>query len=254
MHTIIVTGASRGIGRAIVEHLTGPGRRVLCVSREQPVACEAKAKLLQAELRWHQLDLSDLDQVLAALPTLFNASRLHDSERLWLINNAGVLAPVKRIGRIDPMELRRNISLNLMAPMLLANAFVEATKNLDCPRVVVNISSGAAKRPIAGWSAYCSAKAGLEMATRALALEQSLEAKPVRALSFAPGIVDTRMQEELRRTPREDFSLRDQFIAYKDEGKLASPDAVAAVLIRYLEADAFENGALVDYRELTKQG
>ena len=254
MHTIIVTGASRGIGRAIVERLTDPGRRILCVSRERPVECEAKAKQLHAEFMWHQLDLSNLDRVLAALPILFDASRMQGSERIWLINNAGGLSPVKRMGQMDPSELRRNISLNLTAPMLLANAFVEATKSLACPRLVVNISSGVAKRPIDGWSAYCSAKAGLEMATRALALEQSREAKPVRALSFIPGIVDTRMQEEIRRTPGEDFSLLDQYIAFKEEGKLASSDAVADVLIRFLEADTFENGALVDYRELTKKG
>lgn len=247
MHTIIVTGASRGIGQAIVERLAGPGRRILTVSREQP------AESLHAEVLWHRLDLADLDQVQASLPVLFGPSHLHGSERIWLINNAGALAPVKRVGRMDPVDLRRNISLNLTAPMLLANAFVEATKALDCPRLVVNISSGAAKRPIDGWSAYCSAKAGLDMATRALALEQAEETNPVRVLSFAPGIVDTRMQEEIRRTPGEDFSQRERFIAFKEEGKLASPEAVAEVLIRYLEADAFENGALVDYRDLVKQ-
>ena len=80
--------------------------------------------------------------------------------------------------------------------MLLMDAFVPHPKELACPKLVVNISSGAAKRPIEGWSAYCSAKAGLDMATRTLALEQSRETNPVRVLSFAPGIVDTRMQEE----------------------------------------------------------
>lgn len=75
-----------------------------------------------------------------------------------------------------------------------------------------------------------------------------------RALSFSPGIVDTRMQEEIRLTPRKDFSQLDRFIAFKEEGRLASPEAVAEVLIRYLESDTFENGALVDYRELTKIG
>jgi benzil reductase ((S)-benzoin forming) len=252
MHTIIVTGASRGIGQAIVARLASPGKRLLGISREQPAALAQQVQDAQAEWLWQPLDLADLDQVQAALPTLFGPSLWRGSERLWLINNAGALAPVKWVGRLEPADVRRNISLNLIAPLLLTNAFVAATQHLDCPRLVVNISSGAAKRPIDGWSAYCSAKAGLDMATRALALEQAGEPRPVRVLSFAPGIVDTRMQEEIRSTPGEDFSQLERFIAFKAEGRLAAPAAVADLLVRYLEEDGFENGALVDYRELLK--
>mgnify|MGYP001072875106 CR=1 FL=1 len=248
MHTILITGASRGIGQAIVERLTAPGKRIICVSRNQP---EWLAKA--GEHIFHPLDLSDLDQVEASLPTLFAPSLWRGSDRAWLINNAGAIAPVKWIGSLEPQAMARNVALNLTAPMLLANAFLHALKDLDCPKLVVNISSGAAKRPIDGWSVYCSAKAGLDMATRALAQEQSRQARPVRVLSFAPGIVDTRMQEEIRATPAEDFALLEQFIAFKNEGKLASPAAVADLLVRYLEEDTFENGALVDYRELLKR-
>lgn len=248
MHTLLVTGASKGIGRAIVERLAGPGRRILCVSREQP---EWLSKA--GEHVWHPVDLSDLDQVVASLPTLFSPTFWRGSDRAWLINNAGAVTPVKRLGGMEPEALCRNLALNLTAPMLLINAFLQATEGLSCPRLVVNISSGAAKRPIDAWSAYCSAKAGLDMATRALALEQGRAEHPVRTLSFAPGIVDTGMQTEIRSAAPEDFSLRDQFIAFKEEGKLATAEAVADLLVRYLEEDAFENGALVDYRELLKK-
>jgi benzil reductase ((S)-benzoin forming) len=248
MHTILVTGASKGIGQAIVEGLTGSGKRIICVSRHQP---EWLAKA--GEHIWHPLDLADIDQVEASLPTLFAPVLWHGCNRAWLINNAGAIAPVKRIGNLNAEGLARNMALNLTVPMLLANAFVHALKDAACPKLVVNISSGAAKRPIDGWSAYCSAKAGLEMATRALALEQGSAAHPVRALSFAPGIVDTGMQAEIRSAAPEDFAAVKQFIAYKEEGKLASPEAVAEVLLRFLEEDAFESGASVDYRELLKR-
>lgn len=252
MHTILVTGASRGIGQAIVDRLLGPGRRVICVSRDQPKAWLEEAARTGMEHAWHPVDLSDLDQVQAALPTLFAPALWRGTDRAWLINNAGTVAPVKRMGAMNPEALKRNIALNLTAPLMLANAFLEATERLGCPRLVVNVSSGAAKRPIDGWSAYCSSKAGLDMATRALALEQAGSGNPVRVLSFAPGIVDTRMQEEIRGAAPEDFALLERFIAYKKEGKLASPEDVARVLLAYLEADSFENGALVDYRELPR--
>jgi benzil reductase ((S)-benzoin forming) len=249
MHTILVTGASRGIGRAIVEQLKGPGKRIICVSREQPGPWLSKVN----EHAWHPVDLADLDQLEGSLPTLFAASLWRGSDRAWLINNAGGIAPVKRAGTMEAEALKRNIALNLTAPLMLTNAFLQATEGLKCPRLVVNLSSGAAKRPIDGWSAYCSAKAGLDMATRALALERSQGSNPVRVLSFAPGIVDTAMQAEIRRASPQDFSLLDQFVAFKEEGKLATPEAVAEVLVRFLEEDAFENGALVDYRELIKR-
>ena len=247
MHTILVTGASRGIGQAIVERLAAPGRRIICVARHQPEWLQKAGEHI-----FHPVDLSDLDQVEACLPTLFAPVLWHGSDRAWLINNAGTVSPVKKIGGQDPEVLARSVALNLTAPMLLANAFVRATRELACPRLVVNISSGAAKRPIDGWSAYCSAKAGLEMATRALALEQAGEPNPVRALAFAPGIVDTAMQGEIRSAAPEDFSQVERFIAFKEEGKLAAPAAVADLLVRCLEEDAFENGASLDYRELRK--
>ena len=252
MHTIIVTGASRGIGQAIVERLMGPGKHFICVSRDEPVNLAAKVRERQAEFAWHHVDLSDLDQLQGTLDSILDPSLFRESDRIWLINNAGGIGPVKRTGRMDGADLRRNISLNLTAPMMLTNAFVAATKELEIPKLVVNISSGAAKRPIDAWSAYCSSKAGLDMATRALALEQIREKNPIRALSFAPGIVDTRMQEEIRRSPTEDFSMLGQFIAFKEGGKLATAEAVADVLVRFLEEDSFENGAFVDYRVLQK--
>lgn len=247
MHTILVTGASRGIGQAIVERLAGPDKRIICVSRKQP---EWRAKA--GEHIWHPVDLADLDQLEASLPTLFAPTLWRGSDRAWLINNAGMIAPVKRIGGLDAVAVARNLNVNLTAPLLLANAFIRATQELACPKVVVNISSGAAKRPIDGWSAYCGAKAGLEMVTRAIALEQAGQAHPVRALSFAPGIVDTAMQGEIRATSASDFSQVGQFIAFKEEGKLAAPEVVADVLVRFLEEDAYENGASVDYRELKR--
>ena len=59
--------------------------------------------------------------------------------------------------------------------------------------VVINVSSGAAVNPFAGWSAYCASKAGLSILTRVLAIEES-DARGIRVYGFAPGVVDTEMQ------------------------------------------------------------
>jgi NAD(P)-dependent dehydrogenase (short-subunit alcohol dehydrogenase family) len=106
---------------------------------------------------------------------------------------------------------------------------------------IINLSSGAALRPLEGWSAYCAAKAGLAMLTRSLALEYG-EAG-IRAFGFAPGVVDTDMQAEIRasginpvsRLPRE--SLADPSLPARAITFLCTPDA-----------DAFSGGE-VDIRD-----
>ena len=252
MHTIILTGASQGLGQALATRLMGSGTRLVCLSRERSEAVAGQARRTGTELVWHTLDLAELDRLQAELPVIFAPDRLRGSDRVWLINNAGTLPPVKPMGALDPDALRRNVAINLTAPILLANAFLGATRALDAARVVVNVSSGAAKHPIEGWGAYCATKAGLHMATRAMALEQAGHSRPVRVLSFAPGVLDTGMQATIRSTPAEDFPALDRFIALKAEGKLATAEAVADTLVRFLHEDSFENGALVDYRDIAK--
>ena len=88
-----------------------------------------------------------------------------------LINNAGVIAPVGPLERADAGEIERNLAVNLVAPMLLMRRFLRATASRSPLRRIINISSGAGRRPIFGWGAYCAAKAGLDMATRVVALE-----------------------------------------------------------------------------------
>ena len=72
------------------------------------------------------------------------------------------------------------------------------TADLGVARRVVNISSGAASSPYAGWSVYCASKAGLDHFTRCVGLEQRGQAFPVTCIALAPGVIDTGMQEVIR--------------------------------------------------------
>ena len=111
----------------------------------------------------------------------------------------------------DPDAWAANIRINLVGAFHCARAVVPHF--LAQQRgVIVNISSGAAHRPREGWSAYCSAKAGLAMLTQALHLE--LGQRGIRAYGFQPGVVDTEMQVKIRasgineisRLPRESLA------------------------------------------------
>jgi NAD(P)-dependent dehydrogenase (short-subunit alcohol dehydrogenase family) len=128
-----------------------------------------------------------------------------------LINNAGVIEPIAEIATSDPAAWARNISINLVGAYHIVRAVLPGMLAKGGGSIV-NISSGAAYRPLEGWSAYCAGKAGLAMLTRAIELETA--GKGIRIFGFSPGTIDTDMQVKIRasgmnmvsRIPRGDLS------------------------------------------------
>jgi benzil reductase ((S)-benzoin forming) len=167
-----------------------------------------------------------------------------------LVNNAGVVAPVGPLDAVDARELERNIAVNVTAPLLLMRRFLRATASVPLRRVI-NISSGAGRRPIFGWSAYCAAKAALDMASRVAALEAQARGQPVHVVSLAPGVIDTPMQAVVRGASVEAFADVERFRKMKEEGVLRPADDVARDILA-LEAAGRLDGveAVQDLREL----
>jgi benzil reductase ((S)-benzoin forming) len=110
---------------------------------------------------------------------------------------------------------------------------------------IVMISSGAATRPSAGWTAYSAGKSAVVMMTRSLALE--LEGSGVTACTFNPGYMDTEMQERIRRTPTSEFPRSDEYRQAQREGKLKDPKESARA-IGYLVLPSTErNGQTLEF-------
>jgi benzil reductase ((S)-benzoin forming) len=164
-----------------------------------------------------------------------------------LINNAGMVEPVGPLDAVDGEVLARNLQVNLVAPLVLMRAFLAATRGVALRRII-NISSGAGRRPIFGWSAYCAAKAGLDMATRVVAEEALARGEAVEAVSLAPGVIDTSMQAVVRGASTEAFPDVERFRAMKAEGTLRPAEAVAADILRLEAAGRFRGEALRDLR------
>jgi NAD(P)-dependent dehydrogenase (short-subunit alcohol dehydrogenase family) len=112
-----------------------------------------------------------------------------------LVNNAGVIDPIAEVAASDPAAWAQNISINLIGAYNVVRAVLPDMLSRG-GGLIVNVSSGAAYRPLEGWSAYCAGKAGLAMLTRSIALETA--GKGIRIFGFSPGTIDTDMQVKIR--------------------------------------------------------
>ncbi|GAK09347.1 (S)-benzoin forming benzil reductase [Geomicrobium sp. JCM 19038] len=239
MKHVIITGASKGLGFALAKQYVEEGAVVHTLSRSE-VSLE--------DVNAHQVDISQLDQLEHVMTTIFDQLQGNVTE-LLLINNAGVVEPVGRVGSLQNEEIASHFTVNLTAPVILANLFVKLSESYLVPKTVLNISSGAGRSPMDGWNVYCSGKSGLDMFTKTAAVEQEEATNPIRFYSLAPGIIDTNMQSTIRNADQSRFKHVDKFKAYKEDGNLVKPEVVSDRIIHGVLKDTHENGALLSIRD-----
>ena len=246
----IITGTSRGIGEALARQAMRAGDVVFCISRNENPSLRVEAMTKEFDLHEITLDLCESSKIPAAVKGIFRQFDEEEVESITLVNNAGTIHPIRQIGSQEAREaIVRNISVNLTAAMLVTEHFVHETQGWSCDRRVVNLSTGAASRAVPGWSAYCSAKAGLKMYAACLAEEQKAHPNPVKIVSFAPGVVDTQMQAEIRHSNPDAFPELTKFKDYKDQGTLISPRTVAEKLLELIRASDFGEQREIDVRD-----
>ncbi|WP_423196611.1 MULTISPECIES: SDR family oxidoreductase [unclassified Cupriavidus] len=245
-HLYIVTGASRGLGAALTRALLAPGNRVVCVARSRNPEMEAEATASGVPVAWHLQDLSQPGAAAGWLASVLDAVDEAPAS-VTLILNAGVVEPIGPITQLHETTLVPHLLTNLATPMTMTGAFIEHTARFDCPRKVLAISSGAARNPVQGWSAYCAGKAALDMFVRSINAEFGSLAAPrtLRAVALAPGVVDTGMQETIRGA---DFADVARFRDLKANDKLASPDDTARRIVAYLARPDFGTTEIDDIR------
>jgi len=240
-HLFIITGASRGLGRAIAEQLLQPGHRVLGISRQSPPA--------PAGLEQWSCDLADPLPVAQRLQAWLEGLDGRQFASSTLINNAALLAEPRALRDADPLSLSASVRVGLEAPLLLTAAFLRATRKWAAEKRVLHISSGLGRRAMAAQGSYCAVKAALDHLARAQALEEALLDNGARVCSLAPGVIDTDMQVQLRGADPANFPDHAAFVQMKSGGRLASPAAAAAKLIAYLQRPDFGRQPVADVRE-----
>lgn len=221
--SVFITGTSRGIGHALAETLIASNYFVYGISRSNNIKHKNFFHIL--------CDLSDISQLLN-----FNFSQyeIPIKEEVWLINNAGTLGELNILHNLNPKTIIEVLTVNLTAPAVLSSLFIRQFINISSFVGIIFIGSGAAYQPISGASIYCSSKSGLKMIAEAINQEMK-NYKNLRVFYILPGIVETKMQEQIRATPKEKFPDVDKFIKHYKEGKNKTTYEVAHKILDLME-------------------
>ncbi len=182
--TVIITGASRGIGAATARTLATLGARVVLAARDA-----ARLETLAAETGGLAVpcDVADYAQVAALVAAAGEVDAI--------VNNAGLIDPVARIEQSDPDAWAKVVGVNLMGVYHCIRA-VLPVMTARGRGTIINISSGAASGALEGWSHYCATKAAVLSLTKCT--DKEMRAAGIRSIGLSPGTVATDMQREIK--------------------------------------------------------
>lgn len=182
--TIVLTGATSGIGAQLKDRLLADGHKVIAISR--------RATRLTPHTNLHPVDcdLSSVDAVQATISHLCG-----EHERIdMLINNAALqYAQPLTAADFDSAQMCAEVAINLVAPALLAQGLLPALRRAGPGAAIVNMSSGLAFAPKRATALYCATKAGLHSFSQSLRCQ--LEDSDIRVIEVVLPLVDTPMTE-----------------------------------------------------------
>ena len=188
--TVLITGASRGIGAEAARVFANAGANVGLMARSA-----ASLDNLVDEIGEYALaiagDVSQQQDVANAVDACVDKFGGLDV----LINNAGAVEPISHLGSADPDAWGHVIDINLKGVFFGMHAALPIMRQAG-GGTILTISSGAAHGPVEAWSHYCASKAGAAMLTRCLDKEEG--SNGIRAMGLSPGTVATQMQKEIK--------------------------------------------------------
>lgn len=221
--SVIITGASRGIGKAITlsvaEHAKTIGvRNIVLIARDEDklneVAALAEQKNTAVELLVRKLDLEQVDLI----PNFVMNNSTLLTERVILINNAGYTLPASLL-ETDNQNLLRTFSVNVFAPIIMVRELLRARVRLN---TVVNIASTAGMSARPGWLSYASSKAAIINAS--LTMYEELLPYGIQVYCISPGRCAT--------------DLRATLVPDEDQSKIMQPEEVASIVTTVISTNS----------------
>ena len=233
-NTALITGSSKGIGRELSLLLLQKGYTVFGYSRTNSIK--------HKNFHFNQIDLTKVNDLES-----IRFPQVKKDEHICLINNAGEIGEIEKFGNKKTNDIINEFNINTVAPSILCNSFIKNYQNQSNHAVIMNISSGAALRPIESWGTYCQSKAAIDMLTKII----NEEHPNIKAYSIYPGVVDTEMQKKIRDTDVEKFALKDIFVEYFNNKELVDPKIISQKIYHILSnLDLFKDN-MVSLRDLS---
>jgi len=221
--TAIITGGGTGLGRALAQNLAMHHFKVIIIGRRFE-----KLKMTQSDFKENIIsicaDVSSIQgrnkivQKIAALKLKID----------YLIHNAAVVTPIAPLEKIMLKKFQETIAINLEAPIFLTKMLLPL---LNTPSRILHISSDCAYYPLANWIPYCVSKAGLHMAYECL--KKEFQNKPIRIGSVDPCMMDTPMQDYIRK-PEVVFPEKYSDDELYEQNLLLMPEFSAKFIVKLL--------------------
>ncbi|WP_159875352.1 SDR family oxidoreductase [Aquitalea denitrificans] len=240
--TLLITGASRGIGAATAVQAASAGWQVAVNYRQDEAAAQQVVAAIRAqggEAEAFQADVSDEAQIIQLFATVATRFGCIDG----LVNNAGATAPLARLDSFSAERILRMLLLNVAGPMLCCREAVRRMSTLHGGRggIIVNVSSAASRLGSAGeYIDYAASKGAIDTLTLGLAREVAGEG--IRVNAVRPGLIETgihALSGEAGRVARLSSSVPMQ--------RGGQPEEVAAAIVWLLsDAASFCTGSILD--------
>ena len=229
----IITGAGRGIGRTIALAFSRLGASLTLAARTESELSET-VKLCQdigAQAQAVVTDVTDWDQV----QNLVVAAFREYGEVDVLVNSAGIYGPIGPTIDVDLDAWKRGVEVNLYAPLYLCRALMPHFMQRRQGKIIL-LGGGGATTPLPNFSSYAASKAGL--ARLADTLAEELKPYNVQVNVIAPGLVDTRLQDEVLQAGNRAGGLYEKIKQARETGKGAVSPEIAADLAVFLASEA----------------
>jgi NAD(P)-dependent dehydrogenase (short-subunit alcohol dehydrogenase family) len=222
----VITGTSSGLGQSLVKKLRESGYETIGISKSPSPETDYICNL----------QLSD------NIRGVFNDLIPRINTVDYLILNAGVLGKIDKANEINEKDLFNVFQVNLFSNKLILDLLINSPVDI---KNVILISSGASLKAYDGWISYCLTKSALNQLARCYALEND----NIKFISLAPGIIQTKMQDEIIINSEDRFTSISKFKGLY--GKNPTPDFIANKIIKNLENFRnLESGQYFDLREI----
>jgi len=225
---VIITGTSSGLGKSLVNQFLELGHETIGISRskskETNYICDFNSDE-NIKNTFNQIVVDNFDKPID-----------------YLFLNAGILGDIEKATKIKNKNLQEALQVNLFANKLIIDIFLNSEIEV---KNIIAISSGASIKAYDGWLSYCLSKAALNQLIRCYAIENT----NINFLSLAPGIIQTKMQDQIVKNPTAKFSSIKKF---KDlYGKNPSSKEIADKIIKNLDMLADQkSGSFFDLRDI----